>query len=233
MKERFEVLDIFRGIFSSMVVFFHMSTFSDTPILNNDLVYNADLFVDFFFVLSGFVITYSYQYISDNQQFTRFYKKRFFRLYPLHIIMLFAFLGVEVSKHFLSNYIHVNELNNADNNILTFFSSLFLLNSVKLPGVKDVSWNLPSWSISAEMIAYFVFGIVMIFIHKQKLFKYRNAIYALLLSVVLAVFYLITGGFKLTYSFDYGFLRSVIGFFTGVLCYNLIRGLKVTGLLFH
>lgn len=226
MRERFEVLDIFRGIFSSMVVLFHLSTFSKTPILNNNLVYNSDLFVDFFFVLSGFVITYSYQHISNGEQFGRFYKKRFLRLYPLHVIMLFAFLGVELSKQSLSSYIHVNNLDNGNNSVLTFFTSLFLVNSVKIPGVKDVSWNVPSWSISAEMIAYLVFGLLLILIHQVRLYKQRNMVYGILLTTVLIAFYKITGSFKLTYSFDYGFMRSVIGFFTGVLCYNVYNASK-------
>ena len=51
MKNRFEVLDIFRGIFSAMVVFFHMSAFAATPVINNNIVNNSDLFVDFFVAL--------------------------------------------------------------------------------------------------------------------------------------------------------------------------------------
>jgi peptidoglycan/LPS O-acetylase OafA/YrhL len=220
MKERFEVLDIFRGIFASVVVLFHLSTFSDTPIINNQLVYNSDLFVDFFFVLSGFVIAYSYQNISNLSDFGHFYKKRFFRLYPLHVIMLFAFLVVEISKRFLSNYVHVNELNNPDNNLTTFLTSFFLVNSVKFPGVQDVSWNVPSWSISAEMIAYLTFGITMISIYRLKIHAKKTIIYASILVIAIALLYALTNGFKLTYSFDYGFLRAIIGFFTGVLCFN-------------
>src|SRR5215217_6372057 len=115
MKERFEVLDIFRGIFSSLVVFFHMSTFSDTPVINNQFILNSDLFVDFFFVLSGFVIAYSYQTISTGEELNRFYKKRLFRLYPLHLIVLLAFVAIEVAKHFAAPYVQVNNLNNPAN----------------------------------------------------------------------------------------------------------------------
>jgi len=69
-----------------------MAAFSATPIINNSFFYNAYLFVDFFFVLSGFVIAYTYQNIDSWPAFGKFYKKRFFRLYPLHIIVLLLFL---------------------------------------------------------------------------------------------------------------------------------------------
>src|ERR1700750_2532859 len=112
IKHRFEALDIFGGIFASMVVFFPMSAFSNTIIINNEFIYNSDLFVDFFFVLSGFVIAYSYQSIKTRAELSKFYKKRFFRLYPLHLIVLLLFVVIELSKHFASSYVHVNKIDN-------------------------------------------------------------------------------------------------------------------------
>ncbi|MBN9299900.1 MAG: acyltransferase [Filimonas sp.] len=223
MKHRFEVLDIFRGIFASMVVFFHLSAFTDTIILKNNFIYNCDLFVDFFFVLSGFVISYSYQKIDSPQQLNLFYKKRFWRLYPLHILMLFAFVAIEFIKKGMVGRVQINQLNNPNNNLFTFFSNLFMLNSVKLPNVTDVSWNIPSWSISAEVIAYLLFGILLILLHRTNGYKVRNWCFA---AVVAGAFILLrfwTGGFKLTYSFDYGFLRGWIGFFTGALCLSFFQ----------
>src|SRR5690349_5552566 len=99
MKDRFEVLDIFRGIFSAMVVFFHMSAFANTPVINNHFVDNSDLFVDFFFVLSGFVIAYSYREINGGDKLQQFLKKRWLRIYPLHLVMLLIFVVIEVTKH--------------------------------------------------------------------------------------------------------------------------------------
>src|SRR5687768_850652 len=142
MKDRFEVLDIFRGLFSSFVVFFHMYGFADTPIINNEFISNSDLFVDFFFVLSGFVIAFNYQFISTGEQLGTFYKKRFFRLYPLHFVVLLLFVGIEFSKHFASGYVHVNKVDNTSNNLITFLTNLFLINSVKVPGVHEVTWNI-------------------------------------------------------------------------------------------
>jgi peptidoglycan/LPS O-acetylase OafA/YrhL len=227
MKERFEVLDIFRGIFSSLVVLFHMSAFSDTPLINNEFVYNCDLFVDFFFVLSGFVIAYSYQFIKTGQDLGKFYKKRLFRLYPLHFIVLLIFVLIEFSKHSASGYVHVNKIENVSNNLTTFFTNIFLVNSVKLPGVHDVSWNIASWSISAEMMAYLVFGLTMVFINRNNLSKIKVAIYSFVIFASALILYLCTGGFKLVYSFDYGFLRGIMGFFIGVVCYNTFNAIKV------
>jgi len=226
MKHRFEVLDIFRGIFASMVVFFHLSAFSNTAVLNNNFIYNSDMFVDFFFVLSGFVITYTAQGMSAPADMKLFYKKRLFRLYPLHFIMLLIFVFIELVKKQFVGHIQVNQLNNANNNITTFFSNLFLLNSVKLPGVTDVSWNIPSWSISAEMLSYILFGLVVWFIHRFNSYKNRVYLFALVAISALLILHALSGDFRLTYSFDYGFLRAFVGFFTGAVCFNVFSATR-------
>ena len=238
MKHRFEVLDIFRGIFASMVVFFHMSPFADTIILNNKFVRHGDLFVDFFFVLSGFVITYTHQNVAHASDAGLFYKKRFFRLYPLHLIMLLVFVGIELAKDLFVGHIQINQLNNVNNNLSTFFYNLFLIHSIKMPGVTDVSWNIPSWSISAEMLCYLLFGMVIWLIHKIHIYKIRNIVYAIVIAVALAMYYYARGDFDLTSTFNYGFLRAWIGFFTGAICFNFFSSTreKVIGLpaiLFH
>ena len=226
MKHRFAVLDIFRGIFSSLVVLFHMSAFSDTVLINNKFIYNSDLFVDFFFVLSGFVITYSYQQMSTGQEFGEFYKKRFFRLYPLHLIVLLCFVAIEFSKHSASGYVHVNKIENVSNNLETFFTNIFLVNSVGFPGIHDVSWNIASWSISAEMIAYLVFGFIMLMINRITFPKNRVLLPSLVILGASTILYLKTGSLKLDYNFDYGFLRGIIGFFAGVICFNTFDNVK-------
>ena len=54
----FEALDGWRGICACCVVLFHFHGYS--PIYTSPLVRNSYLFVDFFFVLSGFVIAWNY-----------------------------------------------------------------------------------------------------------------------------------------------------------------------------
>lgn len=224
MKHRFEVLDIFRGLFACLVFLFHLGPFANTPILNNRFVENSDMFVDFFFVLSGFVIAYSYQFLADWPQFRLFLKKRVYRIYPLHLVMLLAFVGMEIAKNLLNPYIQVNNLVNPANNVYTFFTSLFLINSTPVPGVHDVSWNIPSWSISAEMMAYLVFGTLVVYIHQSRQLSRRNMWYALMIVISLTGLWSVSNSFQINYSFDYGFLRGILGFFTGVLCFNLFSG---------
>ncbi|WP_461115537.1 acyltransferase family protein [Spirosoma jeollabukense] len=221
MKHRFEVLDIFRGIFASMVVFFHLSAFSDTPILNNEFIYNSFMFVDFFFVLSGFVIAYNYQSISSFDQLKTFLTKRLVRVYPLHLVMLLIFLVIEASKHTASAYVHVNKLENANNNIYSFFTNLFLINSIQLFNIHDVSWNIPSWSISAEMISYIVFGITLVLLSRYKLQSNKGIFFLIIIVLCVLLLVNITHTFRIDYSYSYGFLRGIIGFFSGAICYSV------------
>lgn len=216
MKHRFSVLDIFRGIFASAVVFFHMAVFSNTPILNNRFIGNADLFVDFFFVLSGFVICYSYREINNAQALGAFLKKRFFRLYPLHFIMLMVFLLVEGIKVLLKNQVHISNL--LDNSPTTFFSSLFLINSIKLPGVYEASWNGVSWSISAEWISYIVFAVLCFLFSKLKFGRWKAIPY--IFVAVISYFFIVklTNNTFIKFTYNYGFLEGLIGFFTGTVC---------------
>ncbi|MCF2444154.1 acyltransferase [Dyadobacter sp. CY345] len=220
-KHRFEVLDMFRGIFASMVFLFHLGPFAETPIINNSFIENSDMFVDFFFVLSGFVIAYSYKSMENWQQFRLFLTKRIYRIYPLHFIMLIAFAGMEVAKNLLNPYIKVNNLENPANNIITFFTSLFLINSTPIPGVKDVSWNIPSWSISAEMISYVVFASLLLILYLSNQSLRRNLYFGIVIIISIAGLWFVSDSFQINYSFNYGFLRGILGFFTGVVCFSV------------
>jgi len=220
-KHRFEVLDMFRGIFACLVFLFHLGPFAETPVINNPFIENSDMFVDFFFVLSGFVIAYSYRSLQDWKELKLFLTKRIYRIYPLHFVMLLAFVGMEIAKNLLSPYIKVNNLVNPANNVYTFFTSLFLVNSTPVPNVHDVSWNIPSWSISAEMISYLVFASLLVLITLAGQFSKRNLFFLLIILISITGLWFVSHSFQINYSFDYGFLRGILGFFTGAVCFSL------------
>jgi peptidoglycan/LPS O-acetylase OafA/YrhL len=219
------VLDVFRGVFASLIFCFHLHFYAGPPILNNGFIANSDLFVDFFFVLSGFVISYNYQSISISRELFLFYKKRFSRLYPLHLLMLFVFAGIVLLKHLIAGHFPEKLPNDPNNNILTFISNLFLLNSVKMPyasnGATNPGWNQASWSISAEMIAYLLFGAIMLYITHRSLLKYRMWFYLVTAILALTILSYATGGFSMMYTYDYGFLRGISGFFIGAFCFTI------------
>ena len=94
---RFTVLDSWRGISALLVAAFHL------PVLSHQfaipLLRNAFLFVDFFFVLSGFVITHAYDSkLATGRQGVSFMVRRFGRVWPLHMAVLLAFVAVELGK---------------------------------------------------------------------------------------------------------------------------------------
>ena len=69
-KPRYEILDGLRGVTSVLVVLFHLlETYSKGPAYQ--LINHGYLAVDFFFVLSGFVIGYAYPDAYRQMRYVR------------------------------------------------------------------------------------------------------------------------------------------------------------------
>lgn len=198
--DRFEVLDSWRGICACMVAFFHFSVFSHLS--SWGLIEHAYLFVDFFFVLSGFVIAINYRArLREGFGFGRFMLLRFGRIYPLHLATLLLFIPIDAAKDGIGPNLWRAIVTNA-----------LLLHGL---GVNEALWlNFPSWSISAEFAAYAVFALVVI--------RLGAGYLPWILPVVLGplVLGLISpNGMDSTY--DFGLLRCLYGFALGVVCVDL------------
>jgi peptidoglycan/LPS O-acetylase OafA/YrhL len=90
---RYEALDSLRGICACGVVFYHFNA----PAGCADRRWRARrMFVDFFFVLSGFVIAASYASACAGFSLGRFMGLRFGQVYPLHLAMLLVFVAMEL-----------------------------------------------------------------------------------------------------------------------------------------
>lgn len=84
-KRHYEILDSLRGVAAVMVVIFHIfETFSGGDHLKQ-IVNHGYLAVDFFFVLSGFVIGYAYDDRWGKMTLKGFFKRRIIRLHPMII----------------------------------------------------------------------------------------------------------------------------------------------------
>lgn len=177
MNHRFDVLDSFRGLAAIFVVIFHIQIYSSVE--PNAFFKSSDIFVDFFFILSGFVITLNYEEkIKENLKFKRYVVLRFARLYPLHLFMLFVWLPFIVVKIFLYQKGYGNTDPYIHNNFVSFLENLLLF--------QGGGWNYPSWSIGAEFYTYILYFILIFFIKKVNVILFNT----LLIITVVVSFYL-------------------------------------------
>ena len=91
MKRHFEVLDGLRGTAAFAVVLFHIFEWLFPRYADNPLRH-AYLAVDFFFMLSGFVIGYAYDDRWPKMKIGEFLRTRLIRLHPL--VLLGVAIGV-------------------------------------------------------------------------------------------------------------------------------------------
>jgi len=90
-KPRYEILDGLRGVAALIVVAYHFfETFSSNPA--TQALNHGYLAVDFFFVLSGFVIGYAYDDRWGKMTTWGFFKRRLVRLHPM--VIMGSLLGV-------------------------------------------------------------------------------------------------------------------------------------------
>ncbi|MCQ1061319.1 acyltransferase [Photobacterium sp. ZSDE20] len=167
MKERFYALDGLRGVCALAVVVFHMDWLDSVTGL--DFFRGSFLFVEFFFVLSGFVLAHRFQ-VKDASCFSHFMKARFFRLYPLHIAMFALVVLYQFIHMFVNSVYGLNfgiEPFTAKYAVDEIIPHLLLIQSWS-SSFNSVSFNGSSWSISIEfyMYALLFFSIVTFRAHQ-------------------------------------------------------------------
>jgi peptidoglycan/LPS O-acetylase OafA/YrhL len=113
--------------------------------------------VDFFFVLSGFIITHVYfaRLASPSRSAVQiFLWHRFIRLYPVHITVLAGLVAI-VSVAGAAGFTLNNPQEWQWNDLFWQLTLLHAWGATASPG-----WNAPSWSISAEWFAYLLFPLL-------------------------------------------------------------------------
>lgn len=222
-KPHYPILDGLRGVASVMVVAMHICEAHSTSHL--DMVVNHGyLAVDFFFLLSGFVIGYAYDDRWSKMSFKDFAKRRLVRLQPMVIIGMIA--GA-VCFYFQDSVIWP-EIHNIPvwQVILTMIIGFTLL---PLPPSMDIrGWaemhplDGPGWSLFFEYIVNILYGI---FIRKFS----KTALWVLVFLSGCALVQLavaspngdIIGGWSLEpEQLRIGVTRVMYPFFAGLLLYR-------------
>ena len=216
---RFRALDSWRGVCAVLVAAHHLEVHGF--LYRQPLVRNAWLFVDFFFVLSGFVIAHAYgEKLSEGADIKVFVLRRFGRLWPLHVAVLLALVAVELSRLAISHFHPIageHAAFTSDRSVYAIMTNLALVQSLGLHPFD--TWNGPAWSISVEFYTYLIFAAVCAVLPNRLTRLAVSLLLALVGLIVLARF----SQFGMRETYHWALARCVFGFFLGTLTYEAWR----------
>ncbi len=159
----FSTLTPLRGIAALLIVSVHVNLFV-MPLVDPALTsahYRLYLMVDFFFVLSGFIMSHVYGNTFSEKWnrlvFWRYMSARFARIYPLHLIMLCWIIVLYI--------LLVNGPAPLPNSTARVFNPWAIPFHLTLTNAffpeSLTTWNLPAWSISVEWWMYLAFPFLL------------------------------------------------------------------------
>jgi peptidoglycan/LPS O-acetylase OafA/YrhL len=213
--KRFAALDSWRGIAACLVAFYHLHAFSAKSHLAGVAgLLNSYLFVDFFFVLSGFVIAANYeQRLAEGFSLWRFALLRFGRLYPLHLAVLAGCILLHLA-HAAGGVGGVSAFQAPFWSADTVVANLLLLHSLHL--YDFLTWNAPSWSISTEFYTYLLFAAAVALTTRRIAMLLVPAVLVSALALCILVPHIDT-------TVEWGLIRCIFGFSVGVLAWHVHR----------
>ncbi|GAA0505172.1 MAG: acyltransferase family protein [Pigmentiphaga sp.] len=141
--------------------------------------------VDVFFVLSGFIMTLTYQSWFATRvslrEYLIFLRRRLARIYPLHLFMLLLVAAAALTAALAGLNVR-NGLERFD--LATLPQHLLLIHAWGpfMPG--PGAWNPPSWSISVEWLAYLLFPFLLWLAFR---IRRHRAAWALMITVALGI----------------------------------------------
>lgn len=206
-----------RGVAALLVLAYHLQYVPGHLALEDATTFfrRCYLMVDLFFVLSGFIIAYVYDInqsiVMTAGEMKTFLLRRFIRIYPLHFLVLIVFVVYNLSM--TAVFVSAGRAAPVDWSArsLTMLGAQFVLLNAWMPGPNG--WNIPSWSISAEFVAYLLFPVMVLAAAKRP-----RACFAIMAILVVAFYVLgpvrgsldVTGGVGAP-------LRCLAGFTAGFL----------------
>ncbi len=151
------------------VVLFHFLPYAADWGPASSLLGKGYLGVDFFFVLSGFVLAHVYgaELKEGRYSHPRFLVKRIARIYPMHIATLAFFVVLALAAPIAGLV-----LDSAARYDFSKIPSQLLLVHAWIGTGEE--FNYPSWSISAEFFAYLCFPLVMLLAGRPRLMMFAG-----------------------------------------------------------
>lgn len=161
-KPRYEILDGLRGVAAMMVIVFHcFETY--IPLIGTQIINHGYLAVDFFFILSGFVIGYAYNDRWNSMTTWGFFKRRLVRLHPM--VVAGTLWGAALFFFAAGNYFPAIIQTPAWKFGLCIVLALLM---IPCPTGLDIrGWgetnplNGPNWSLTFEYIGNILYALIL------------------------------------------------------------------------
>lgn len=232
-KSHYEILDGLRGVAALMVVAFHVFETYSGGNRFVQIINHGYLAVDFFFLLSGFVVAYAYDDRWTKLTQWDFYKRRLVRLQPMVIMgsligaALYYFQACDMFPQISTMPVW---------KLLLVMAIGFTL--IPLPPSLDIrGWqemhplNGPAWSLFFEYIANILYALVI-----RKFSKKALTVFVFL-SACLLIHYTVMGpkgdvigGWSVDLpQLRIGFTRVLYPFFAGVLLSRMGKLIHIKG----
>lgn len=235
-KPHYALLDGLRGVAALFVIWYHVfEGFATSPV---DQRFNHGyMAVDFFFILSGFVIGYAYDDRWKKAMTTKeFFKRRLIRLQPM--VVMGAILGaitycIQGSEQWDGTHVAFSMV------MLALLLNLFLIPAVPGTGPEVrgngemYPLNGPSWSLFFEYIGNILYALFL-----RRLSTKALTVLVVLAGLGLASFavfnlsgygHLGVGWSLLDYNLLGGFLRVLFSFSAGLLMSRIFKPVHMRG----
>ncbi|NEU66763.1 acyltransferase family protein [Spirosoma agri] len=230
-KPHYNILDGLRGVAALTVVCFHVFEAYATSHIDQKINHGY-LAVDFFFILSGFVVGYAYDDRWQTMTTNEFIKRRFIRLHPM--VVIGAIIGAIMFYYQGCAAWDVSTVSAPRLLVATFINACLIpaTPGVEIRGVGEMyPLNGPSWSLFYEYIGTILYAFLLRKLPTSVLF-----FVVLLAGCGLAAFAIwgpygdICVGFSLTEeNIIGGSLRLLFSFSAGLLLSRVFKPVKVKG----
>lgn len=203
---RIREIDGISGILALVIVIYHYGHFS--PFLEGNpypfnrmlaIVYQYGyLCVDFFFILSGFVIEYSYGERISKITFRDFIIKRIRRLYPLYLLTTLVVGGLQLVYYSYEQAFFCHPI--------SLWGLVLHIFGLQNAGFSELTFNGPAWYVGILVLMY------ILYFGGQ---RYLKSSITVMIGILLgACIVCLNCGYPLI---NYNVGRGVVGFFIGVL----------------
>lgn len=229
-KPHYQLLDGLRGIAALIVVCFHLAEPLAKGHLDN-VVNHGYLAVDFFFLLSGFVIGYAYDDRWDKLTIGGFLRRRFERLQPLVVLgMTLGAIGFYFTDSTLWPLIHTVPMWKLLLVMLIGYTLLPLPLSMDIRGWQEMHpLNSVGWSLLFEYVANILYALGLRNLSNKALAWFVALSGALLLHLaVTSPNGDVAGGWTLNGEhLRIGITRTLFPFFAGLLLSRVSRPISI------